>query len=399
LHYKIVITKCIETQLAENIALELTKILGISKETVFNALVNKNVCLKMECDEPVALNLKTRLETVGASVKLIESDVKEPPAPVKPPSAPATPDAAAPDNNRLAKIDNLLSRVDTDWVYISRKKKSNNPEKEAAPQVKEQAEQVEKKPVTDDKKKKREKKEKKPDKEKPVEKQNAGDKLITAGFREEYIKELFRSLRTKILMGLYDLEDKSLVITGLDAGTGKSMVSSNIAIAIAQQNKKTLLIDGDLRRGTLHTLFSLEQSPGLSDLILSKTTLSDESINTYIKPTSVPDLFIIPSGPYVANSSELLTSDRFLHLKKSVSEKFEIVILDTPPLGALIDAVVVSRFFSRYIVVVKAGVTNVVDMKKKINEHPAVKEKLLGLVLNYAATDTMRSYYKKSKYY
>lgn len=242
--------------------------------------------------------------------------------------------------------------------------------------------------------KKRQKKNRDTDKEwKP------GDKLITAEFRQEYVKELFRSLRTKILMGLHYDSDKSLVITSLEAEVGKTTMASNIAISVAQQDKKTVLIDGDLKRGSVHTFFDLERSPGLSDFLHLEGVLSAESISTLLRQTHVPNLFVIPSGEYVTNSSELLTSKRFEVLKQLLSQQFDITIIDTPPLGSLTDAVVLNEMVSKYIVIVKAGSTNVVDMKKKIKEFPALEEKILGLVLNYAAIDKMRTYYKKSKYY
>ncbi len=225
------------------------------------------------------------------------------------------------------------------------------------------------------------------------------DKLITAEFRDEYVKELFRSLRTKILMGLHYESDKCLAVTSLEAEVGKTTMASNIGISIAQQDKKTILIDGDLKRGSVHTFFGVEKSPGLSDFLQQESVLSAESISSLIRKTHVSNLFIIPSGEYVTNSSELLTLKRFEVLKQLLSQQFEITIIDTPPLGALTDAVVLNEMVSKYIVIVKAGYTNVVDLKKKIKEFPVLGDKVLGLVLNYASIDKMRIYYKKSKYY
>ncbi len=225
------------------------------------------------------------------------------------------------------------------------------------------------------------------------------DKLITSEYRYEYIKELFRSLRTKILMGLYNTPDKSLVVTSLEAKSGKTTIASNIAISIAQQDKKTILIDGDLKRGSVHSLFEMEKAPGFSEFLRGEEMLSAESIYSLIHETHVPNLYVIPAGEYVTNSAELLTSKRFELLKQLLSQQFEVIILDTPPLGALTDAVVVHELFFRYIIIVKAGVTNVVDLKKKLREFPMLEKKILGLVLNYAILDKIRDYYKKSKYY
>lgn len=236
-------------------------------------------------------------------------------------------------------------------------------------------------------------------KNKDAKKQNL---LLTSVYKQEYIKELFRSLRTKVLMDLHGhIQDKNIIVTSLDANVGKSTISSNIAIASAQQNLKTILIDGDLRKGSLDKIFDIEfdKKDGLAGFLSIKGPLSENPFVSLIKKTHVDNLFIIPSGEYVDNPSELLTSERFFQLKKFLTEHFDIIIMDTPPIGVAIDAIAVNELFSKYIIVVKAGVTNVVDLKKKIKEFSAIKSKIMGLVLNYTAIDKKLSYYKYSKYY
>jgi capsular exopolysaccharide synthesis family protein len=226
-------------------------------------------------------------------------------------------------------------------------------------------------------------------------------KLIINEFhsKQEYIKELFRSLRTKILLSLQLVPDKSLIITSLEAGAGKSTITANIGIALAQQNRKTIIIDGDMRLGTIHQLFNQEKSPGLSEYLASNLPISNECVMPIVHQTQIPDLFVIPSGRYAVNAAELISSERFVQLKRLLSEKYEVVLCDSPPIGVASDALSISNTFSRYIVVVRAGKTNVVDLKKKIKEYPAISTQLLGLVLNCAATDGKLNYYKYSKYY
>jgi succinoglycan biosynthesis transport protein ExoP len=226
-------------------------------------------------------------------------------------------------------------------------------------------------------------------------------RLIINEFKadQEYIKELFRSLRTKILHSLQLIPDKSVIITSLDAGAGKSTIAANIGIAIAQQNRKTIIIDGDLRLGTIHQFFKLEKSPGLSEFLASELPISDECVTPIIRQTEIPNLFIIPSGRYAVNAAELISSERFSQLKRLLSGKYEIVLCDSPPIGVAADAISISNTFSRYIIVIRAGKTNVVDLKKKIKEYPALNSQLLGLVLNCAASDSKLNYYKYSKYY
>lgn len=417
--YKVVINRCVDSNRAALVADEIAKWSGIAKEKVFKVIVTKNICIRMETDKEEAFELKEKFEAVGAVVRMVEYGSI---------STTVTGDILKnKTENEDRKITsrresfNLLRKIKTDIIIFGKKAKRNRETSERKVST-----ELLRKPKTDmiifgkedkgnretpDKKesvKKTERNANQPNKEKKQQKksktakiksQDLGDKLITSKYRDEYIKELFRSLRTKVLMGLHDLKDKSIVITSLDAGTGKSTMASNIAISVAQQSKKTILIDGDLKRGVLHEFFTKEQSPGLSDFLLSEDEITEHSVTALMKPTHVPNLSLITSGRNVTNSSELLTSDRFIHLKKELSENFEIIILDTPPLGAVTDAVVVNEIFSKYLIVVRAGVTNVVDMNRKVREYPALKQKVLGLVLNCAAVDKMLSYYKRSKYY
>jgi len=374
LPYKVVIKKCEDSRRAALIAEEVSRWSGVAKDTVNNAIINKNLCIKIETEKDEALELKNKFIAVGATVKLIEYDITGEPTLVD--SQRSISEENYKRSPSKAEHIGLLQKLKTDIVIFGKKKKDGKKEKG----------------IKEKKLKRREKNGKEIG-------QELSDLLITSEYRNEYIKELFRSLRTKVLMGLHDYKDKSLVVTSLDAGSGKSTMVSNIGISISQQNKNTLLIDGDMRRGSLHSFFKTEQSPGLSDFLISEDTISGDYINSFLKTTHVPGLCLLTSGQYVHNSSELLTSDRFIQLKKILAERFKIIILDTPPLGAVTDAVVVNEIFSRYLIIVKAEATNVVDMKKKINEYPALREKIAGLVLNYAALDKIRSYYKRSKYY
>lgn len=273
------------------------------------------------------------------------------------------------------------------------------------------------------------------------------EKLITSRFyKDEYIKELFRSLRTKILYVLSSMQDKSLVITSLHAEAGKSTIASNIAISFAQQKLRTVLIDGDLRRGILHEFFEVKNNPGLSDFLTAQIQTQqnnspallnqpyvhnlhtsnqldalfnqektdsagynqqyfkqqptiEDYLAAIINKTHVPDLYIISCGNYLENPSDLFRSFQFREMKKILAHYFDIIIMDSPPLGAVVDAAVVQDMFAKYIIVVKAGKTNIIDLNKKINEFFTAKDKILGMVLNFATVDKKITYYKYSKYY
>jgi tyrosine-protein kinase Etk/Wzc len=223
--------------------------------------------------------------------------------------------------------------------------------------------------------------------------------LVTADSQPYYINEIFRSLRTKILLLFQEKEDKSIIITSLEKGEGKSTMAANIALCLSQQNRRILLIDGDLRRGTLHEFFGLDQAPGLSEFLSSKETQDAPVLGSLIRNTKMPNLFLITSGNPNTSSSELLSSPKFARLKEALSKKFDMIILDAPPLGAVADAVVVNHLFGGYLIVVSAGTTNIIDLNKKIAEFPVLGKKLVGFVLNRAMVDSRILYYKNSKYY
>jgi capsular exopolysaccharide synthesis family protein len=392
--FKVIIKKCKNPFRAASIVDEIVSMSGASREYVLDTLIKKDVCVKKDANKADALGLKNRFESIGANVDLIESNKngeseQDQNRKEKADEFKITPDriiAEFPEDT--SSIDDM-GKIENRDTYLNAQKYENDriPVTQSDTIVTLNALDLPRGKARHDS-----------DYELP----QGGEykeTLITEDFKEDYIKELFRSLRTKIFMRLHGIVDKSLVVTSMEANVGKSTMSSNIAISIAHQNWKTVLIDGDLRRGMLHTYFDVDQRPGLSDFILSNEEVTEESLNSLIRKTHVRDLYLITSGKYTTDSSDLLTSLKFIKAKKLLSKLFDMVILDTPPIGAVADPVVVNDFFSRYIVVVKAGKTNITDLKKKLKEFPAVKKKILGLILNFATIDRIRSYYKNSKYY
>lgn len=223
--------------------------------------------------------------------------------------------------------------------------------------------------------------------------------LVAAEISHSFVNETFKSLRTKLTLGLHSVSDKSIVVTSLNPGEGKSTMAGNIAISLAQQGKRTVLIDGDLRRGVLHNSFAVEKVPGLTECLIDERPLSASSIDELVHITHVPNLFLISTGQNQPNPIELLVSDRFHRLRNLLSERFDVIIMDSPPLGVGTDAVVLHEYFSRYILVAKAGHTNLIELKKRVEEYGVLNNKILGIILNYAQVRKSSKYYKYSKYY
>lgn len=224
-------------------------------------------------------------------------------------------------------------------------------------------------------------------------------KLITADFSPDFTNELFRSLRAKINLKLYEQPRKSILITSYGMSEGKSLVSANLAITMAQQKLTTILIDGDIRRGVQHNSFVLSKKPGLSSFLFSEDPVNRNNIDPLIQKTHIPNLSLISSGPNVPNPSELLGHPRFEQFINFLSTIYDVIIFDTPPIGLAADAAMVSSIFSASVIVVKAGTTDVIDLRKKIDEFPNLKKKIIGLVLNGALLDRKLKYYKYSSYY
>ena len=220
-------------------------------------------------------------------------------------------------------------------------------------------------------------------------------------FKNDYVNDLFRLLRSKIHHRLLSGGlDKTILITSLESNVGKSTLAANIAIAMAQQNLKTVIIDGDLRLGTIHRFFNIDKSPGLSEFLTG-----DDQTGNNVTPLSIhhlsaiPMLSVISSGEPRKNATELIASDRLRSLIKTLAGKNYVVIFDSPPIGIVADALSINRFFSHYLLVIRAAQTNVFDLREKLADLPLLSSKLMGVVLNFATINRKISYYKRSKYY
>ena len=215
----------------------------------------------------------------------------------------------------------------------------------------------------------------------------ASSGLIALSDPRSPASEAYRALRTNIQFSSLEKPVQTLLITGVDAGAGKSTTLANLAVVIAQGGKRVVMVDCDLRRPTLHKLFGLPSEPGLTTAILDSTS------RVARQSTSVAGLELVASGPLPPNPSELLGSHRLEEILKQLADSADIVLLDAPPIVAVSDAAVLASRVDGVILVVSAGKTKR-DMAKrakslleKVNAH------ILGVVLNNAPRErTMYSY-------
>lgn len=201
--------------------------------------------------------------------------------------------------------------------------------------------------------------------------------------------ESYRSLRTNIQYSSFDKKYQTIVVTSSDPGEGKSTVSGNLALAMAQGEAKVLLIDCDMRRPVVHKKFKLSNTYGLSDLLVDTKKLNDV-INKYNE-----NLSIITSGKVPPNPSEMLGSNAMVAFLEEMKKHFDYIIMDTPPLQAVSDAQILSTKVDGVVIVVRAGVTKKESVHNSVSIIRKVNGNIIGTILN--ATENKRNKY--SYYY
>jgi succinoglycan biosynthesis transport protein ExoP len=201
--------------------------------------------------------------------------------------------------------------------------------------------------------------------------------LINYLFPKFSIAEDYRTVRTSILFSHADSSPKTVCFTSSMPQEGKTATVSNMAISFAQLEGKVLLIDGDLRKPRLHKLFQTRNMVGLSGFLTGNLAF-DEAI----LKTSIENIWIIPSGPHPPNPAELLNSKRMRDLLAKVKDRFDTVLIDTPPVLAVIDPVIVSSLADCTVFVVQAGKTTRRALTKAVDEIRKAKAEIIGVVFN-----------------
>ncbi|WP_138419850.1 CpsD/CapB family tyrosine-protein kinase [Aquibacillus sediminis] len=211
--------------------------------------------------------------------------------------------------------------------------------------------------------------------------------LITKTNPRSPISEQYRTIRTNLQFSSVDTELRSMLITSSGPAEGKSSVVSNLAIVFAQQGKKVLLIDADMRKPTMHYTFRLDNRQGLSSVLVGETALAETVVNS-----GVDNLDILSCGPIPPNPSELLGSKAMGKMLKEAMANYDLVIFDTPPVLAVTDAQILANICDGVLMVVRSKKTEYEAAKKAQQSLEPAKAKMLGVVLNDREQ-------KKSNYY
>lgn len=213
-------------------------------------------------------------------------------------------------------------------------------------------------------------------------------KLITKYNPKSPISEQYRTIRTNLQFASIDQQLRTIMVTSSTPGDGKSTTVANLAIVMAQQGNKVLLIDADLRKPTTHYTFRCPNTQGLTSVLTKQSTLEES-----VYRSDVENLFIIPSGPIPPNPSELLSSKSMELLLESAQVPYDIVLIDTPPVLAVTDAQVLAKNCDGSVLVVSSGKTEVESAVKAKDLLEKTGTKILGVILNRKKDNENAHYY------
>ena len=200
--------------------------------------------------------------------------------------------------------------------------------------------------------------------------------------------EQYRTIRTNIQFSSIDEEIRTIMVTSSGPAEGKSTTTANLAVVFAQQGKKVLLVDADMRKPTVHYTFSMNNAYGLTNVLTRQTELKEA-----IKQSKEEKLDVLTSGPIPPNPAELLSSRAMDQFFQEAKEVYDIIIFDTPPVLAVTDAQVLANKCDGTVLVVSSGKTEIESAQKTKELLTNAQGKILGVVLNNKKMDNNDYYY------
>jgi capsular exopolysaccharide synthesis family protein len=208
------------------------------------------------------------------------------------------------------------------------------------------------------------------------------------------IAEAYRDLRTSLQFARPDEPLKVLLVTSSGPGEGKSTTVANLGVVMAHAGSKVLLIDGDLRRPSLDKYFGFNNQFGLTNALFD-----DANLGMYIRSTPLDNLKVLTSGPLPPNPSELLGAHKMKSLLAHLRQEYDTVVVDTPPVGTISDALVLSPECDGVVVVVQAGGLPREVVQRCKARLDSANARLLGVVLNKVDIEREKQYYYYYNYY
>src|SRR5436190_23258252 len=220
--------------------------------------------------------------------------------------------------------------------------------------------------------------------------------LIHADSRSA-LAEAYRHLRTSILLSTAGRAPRSLLITSSLPSEGKTTTATNTAISLAQTGAKVLIIDADMRRPRLHSIFNIENRDGLSTLLSNE--LSDAEIDRVVQQDEKTKLYMLTSGPVPPNPAELIGSEQMAALLKMLQNRFTRIVVDSPPIASFTDGVLIASMVDGVILVIHAGKSSRQVVRRSRHLLNEIGAKIFGVVLNNVNLNTQDNYYYYQSYY
>ena len=202
------------------------------------------------------------------------------------------------------------------------------------------------------------------------------------------ISEAYRTIRTGIEFSNLDKDLKIICITSSKKDEGKTTVLSNLGVSFAKIDKKVLLIDADLRNPSISKMFDTSNTQGLMDILLGKRNIQD-----CIKKTKQENLYILTGGTIPPNPAEVLSSKKMSEFIESIKDEYDYIFIDSPPVGVVSDASIISAYSDGVIFVVGANEVDSNLAKIAKERLDSVKANIVGVILNKFKIDTNSEYY------
>jgi capsular exopolysaccharide synthesis family protein len=214
--------------------------------------------------------------------------------------------------------------------------------------------------------------------------------LITLTDPRSPAAEAYRTLRTNLYFSSLDQALETLVVTSAAPGDGKSTTLSNLAVTMAQGEKRTILVDADLRQPSLHTIFGIANSQGLTTMAVEDEVLAEPPLVESV----VENLWLLPSGPLPPNPAEILGSRRMEEIIDALKSHADVVLFDAPPVIAVTDAAVLGTKVDGVLLIIRAGKTRREHASRAKELLERVNVRIVGAVLNNAQPDqSLGGYY------
>ena len=212
------------------------------------------------------------------------------------------------------------------------------------------------------------------------------------------VSEAYRIARTNLQFVSNEDGCNIIAFTSSVPAEGKTISCVNMSICLAQNNKRVLLIDADMRKPQIATTLCLTKAPGLSELLAGFIKISDNSFKDVIQATHIPNLSVITAGNTPPNPSELLAGSRLKELLGRLAEDYDYILIDTPPSLVVTDSLVIRNHVNGYVIVVRSDVSSMDAVSETVGKFRQVNAKICGFILNGKKAKTSDKYSRYSRY-